>query len=142
MRAILAIVAGVIAALLTQSLVDLAANQFYPAAITDMWDRRQLSEAFAARPTGALLLNVAGFFLGGLAGAALAKRLAGAGWILWVPPGLLALMALLVAFSFPLPAWTWFATFAAPLIGGLIANHLVGDRPEAGTAAPDGIGDA
>ena len=131
MRNGLAILAGIIVALAVQAGVDLIASQLYPYAITDMWDRRQVSEAIAARPTGALLLSVLGYFLGGLAGSLTAKLMSRKAWVCWVPAGVLALMALIIAFNYPLPAWTWFATLAAPLIGGLIANHLVADQAAA-----------
>jgi hypothetical protein len=124
MRSFLGILAGIVVAIAVQSGVDLIASQFYPAAITDMWDRQQVAEALAARPTGALLFSVLGYFLGGFGGAYVAKIIARKGWAVWVPAGFLAAMALLIAFNFPLPAWTWFAMLAAPLIGGLIARHV------------------
>jgi hypothetical protein len=104
-----------------------------------MWDARQVSEAIAARPIGALLFSVAAYFLGGLAGGWLARRIARAGWVAWVPAGLLAAMALLIGFSFPLPTWTLFATFAAPLVGGLIARHLGADPAPPAAEAPGDV---
>ena len=128
MRTGLAILLGIIVAFAVQAGVDVATSYFYPYAITDMWDRRQYSEAFAARPLGALLLTVLGYFLAGLIGGWVAKRISGRRFACWVPPAVLALTAILLAFGYPLPAWTWFSMFAAPLSGGLYANHLVADR--------------
>ena len=140
MRTGLAILLGIIVAFAVQAGIDVGTSYFYPYAITDMWDRRQYSEAFAARPIGALLLTVLGYFLAGLIGGWVAKRISGRRFACWVPPAVLALTAIVLAFGYPLPAWTWFAMFAAPLIGGLFANHLVADRagldevPAAGTS--------
>ena len=136
MRTFLGILVGIVVALGVQSAVDLLSNMIWPAAITDMWDARQVSEAMAARPIGALLFNVAAYFLGGLAGGWVARRIARAGWATWVPAGLLAAMALLIGFSFPLPTWTLFANFAAPLVGGLIARHLGADPASPADEAP------
>ena len=134
MRTALGVILGIIVAIAVQSGTDAIASLFYPQAITDIWDRRQYSEAIAARPTGALLLTVLGYFLSGLAGGVAAKLVARRNWACWVPAGVMATTALILAFAYPFPAWSLFGMFAAPLIGGLIANHLVAER-----AAPAGV---
>ena len=135
MRAILGILAGIIAALVVQAGVDFATSLAYPYPITDLWDRQQVSEAMATRPTAALVLTVLGYFLGALAGGVVGKLIARRGWACWVPAGVMAAIALLIALNYPLAEWAWFATFVAPLIGGLIANHLVAEG-EPATAPP------
>jgi len=132
MRAFLGVVAGIILAIAAQSALDLLANYLYPPAISDMLDRVQIAAALEARPTAALLLGVAGYFLGGLIGGWAAKRLSRSRVIVWIPAALLAFMALAIGFNFPVPTWATFAAFIAALVGGMIANHLVSD-----TAAPD-----
>lgn len=127
MRIFLGILVGLVVALLVQACSDFLGNTLYPTGISDMFNRDQVAQAFADRPTGALLINVAGYFLAALLGGWLARRISGQGWTVWVPAGLMALMALIIVFAYPLPAWTWFATLAAPLIGGLIARHLGAD---------------
>ena len=143
MRAVLAVLAGIVAAFAVQAAVDMIASYFYPYAITDMWDRRQYSEAIAARPTGALLLMVLGYFLAGLVGGALAKGIGRTRGLVWVPAALLAVTAILLVFAYPFPAWSWIALFAAPLIGALIANHVLADgEPSIEPAAPEATTDA
>ena len=139
MRTALAVLVGILTAFAVQAGVDAIGSLLYPYAITDMWDRRKYAEAFAARPTGALLLTVLGYFLAGLAGGLAAKLIARRNWACWVPAGVLALTAILLASAYPLPAWTWFAMFAAPLVGGLLANHLVAaqEAPETLAAEPE-----
>jgi hypothetical protein len=128
----LGILAGIVVALAIQAGTDVLSNILYPAAITDSFDQRQVSEAFAARPTGALLITVLGFFLASLGGGFIARRIARRGWAVWVPAGLFVLMALAIVLAYPLPAWTGFASVLAPLIGGLLARHIgVDPAPEA-----------
>lgn len=137
MRSTLAVVAGILLALAVQAGADVLASLFYPYAITDMGDQRQYSEAFAARPTGALLLAVLGYFLGGLAGAAAAKLISRRSWTCWVPAGFLSLTAILLGLAYPLHTWAWMAMFAAPLLAAMIANHLIaGQAVEIEAEAP------
>lgn len=124
MRIFLGILAGLIAALGVQVAFDVVANMLYPVAITDMWDRRQVSEAFAARPAGALALTVASYFFAGLAGGLIARLIARVNWIVWVPAGVMALMALVIVSNYPLPAWAWIGALVAPLLGGFVARHV------------------
>ena len=137
MRAALAILTGIVVALAVQSGIDWLTSLAYPYDITNVWDRRQVSEAMAARPTPALLLTVLGYFLAALAGGLVAKLIRRRAWACWVPAGVMAAIALLISLNYPLAEWAWFATFVAPLIGGLIANHLIADRADAeAPAAP------
>jgi hypothetical protein len=142
MRAVLAIIAGIIAAFAVQTGVDWVSYQLYPAAISDMWDRRQISEAMAARPMGALLLTVLGYLLGGLAGGAVAKLIHRRSWVCWVPVALFALTALVLILAYPIAEWAGFAAFLGALIGGLIANHLVASATSAADAEMEVPADA
>lgn len=141
MRTFLGILVGLVVALAVQACSDFVGNALYPTGIRDMFNREQVTEAFANRPLGALLINVAGYFLAALIGGWLARRISAQGWTVWVPAGLMALMALIIVFAYPLPAWTWFASLAAPLVGGLIARHLGAD-PAAPAAAEETSSDA
>jgi nitrate/nitrite transporter NarK len=139
LRIFLGILAGLVVALVVQACCDFLGSTLYPTGITNMYSREQVTEAFANRPTIALLITVAGYFLAALIGGWLARRISGQGWTVWVPAGLMALMAILIVFFYPLPPWTWFASLAAPLIGGLIARHLGADPsvPAAAEAPTD-----
>jgi hypothetical protein len=128
MRTFLAIVAGLLAALAVQTAVGLLGNWIYPPAISDMMNLEQVAAAMEARPTGALWIDVLSYFLGGLAGGLVGKRISGGVAAAWLPAAALAAMALAIAFNLPVPTWAMFATFAAPLAGGMIANHLVETR--------------
>jgi hypothetical protein len=137
MRAVVGIIGGTVAGFLTQIGVDVVTNLIYPAAISDMWDQRQVAEAMAARPQGALWMSVLSYLLGGLVGGLVGKAIWRRGMGAWVPALFLAAMALAIAFNFPVPTWTMFATFIAPLLGGLLANHLVKDRADPAAATTE-----
>lgn len=141
MRAIIGIVVGIVLGFAAQTALDLLANLLYPPPLRDMLDREQIAGALAARPTAAHLISVAGYFVGGLAGGWSGKKVTGSRAIAWVPAALLALMALAIGFSFPVPTWVTFAAFVGALVGGMIANHLVADRL-AESAAETGASEA
>lgn len=128
MRIAIAIIAGIIVAILVQSCADILVNQLYPSAITNMWDRAQVNEAFAARPAAALLLGMAGFLLGALIGGAAGKLIGRNAVSAWTPAIVLAAMAAVLGLNFPLPGWAAVGMVGAALIGGLLANHLVAAR--------------
>jgi len=128
MKTFLAILVGTLVGLLVQAGTDIVTQAAYPAAITDVWDLNQISQAYAARPAGALLLSLLSFFLAGLAGAATGRLIGRTNASAWIPAGVIALEALLLALNFPIPAWTGFATIAGALFGGLAGNHLAGAR--------------
>ncbi len=137
MRAFVGILLGIVAAIAVQSALDYVASLIYPVAVSNMLNLQEVSEAFASRPTGALLLNVVNFFLGGLAGGLVAARASRRAMLAWIPGIILALMALVIVFAYPLPPWAWFASLAAPLIGAMVARHL-----GAPSAAPPGTNSA
>lgn len=125
MRAFLGILAGLVVALAVQSALDYLGNTLYPPHITDMWSRAQMMEAFATRPTNALLITVAGYFLGSLIGGAAGKSIWRRAAAAWTPAVVLAAMAALIGASFPVPTWFLLSGSIAALVGGLLANHLV-----------------
>jgi hypothetical protein len=136
MRAFLGIVVGIVVGIALQSAADFVTSLLYPTSITNMWDRAQVADALAARPAAALWIGVAGYFIGGLGGGLVGKLVWRRAVAAWVPAGVLALMALILAFNYPIPTWTMFATFIASLLGGLLANHLI--QPAAAAALVEG----
>ena len=134
-RGILGIVAGVAAAVLTVMAVQALGHALYPyPADIDLNDPEQIARVFPTIPVAAKLFVVAAWFGGALVGAAVAKAMVGRSWAAWTIAGLIALGAVMNLFVIPHPVWMQLSAVVAPLLGGVIANHLVRrrtDRPVA-----------
>ena len=147
MRAVGGIIAGLIVGLLATILVGIigvGATLSSPVNV-DIADPRQVVEAFANMGMGPNVALMLAWFIGGLVGALIAKLIARRAWAAWTVAILIALYVLLNMLVLPLPGWMQALSIVAPLIGGLIGNHLVGPGavPEAATAdagdAPDEV---
>jgi hypothetical protein len=139
-RAIAGIIAGLIAGFLgivVIGIIGVGATFSAPAGL-DTRDPRQVLEAFANMPLAPQIALMAAWFAGGLAGGLVAKAIAHRGWAVWTVAGLIAAYVLLNMLVLPLPGWMQALSIAAPLIGGLIANHLV----KGGPAGPADSGDS
>lgn len=143
-RNILGIVAGLAVAVLAVMVVQALGHQLYPyPADVDLNDPEQIARVFPTVPVAAKLFVVAAWFLGALAGAAVAKSIIGRDWAAWTIAVLIACAGIMNLFIIPHPVWMQISAVVAPLLGGLIANHLVRRREhpaaaatEAGDAAP------
>ena len=143
MRAVAGIVVGLIAgfiATIVIGIIGVGATFTAPAGM-NVSTPQQVLEAFAAMPTGPKIALMIAWFGGGLVGAAVAKLIARQGWAAWTVAALIAAYVLLNTLVLPLPGWMQVLSIAAPLIGGLIANHLVKGAPRAAdieAAPPEG----
>jgi hypothetical protein len=146
MRAIGGIIAGLIVGLLASLLVAIVALRFtltLPSGL-DATDTNALLDTLAGMPAGAQLTLAVAWLAWGLAGAWTARRISGRGWAAWVVALLVTLYVLLNTLILPMPSWMQVVWIAAPLIGGLLGNHLARDRvtPAAATVdAGDGPAD-
>jgi hypothetical protein len=137
-RSILGIVAGIVVAVLTVMAVQALGHALYPyPADIDLNDPEQIARVFPTIPLAAKLFVVAAWFGGGLAGAAVAKAIAGRDWAAWTIAVLIAIGALTNIFVIPHPVWMQVSAIVAPLLGGLVANHLVRRRDRAAPDAPE-----
>lgn len=137
MRAVLGIIVGLIAgffATIAIGIVGVGATFSAPAGM-DATNPEQVLEAFADMPQGPKIALMVAWFGGGFFGALVAKLIARTGWAAWVVAALIAVYVVLNTIVLPLPGWMQALSIAAPLIGGLIANHLVATRAP---AAPTG----
>ena len=136
MRAVGGIFAGLIVGLIATVLVGIVgvgATLSGPVN-ADISDPRQVVEAFANMGMGPNIALMTAWFVGGLAGALIAKLIARRSWVAWTVAILIALYVVLNMLVLPLPGWMQALSVIAPLIGGLIGNHLVGTG--AAPAAP------
>jgi hypothetical protein len=76
-------------------------------------------------------------------GATVAKLIARRGWAAWTLAGIFVVYVFISTLVLPMPGWLQAVAVLAPLIGGLLANHLVADRlvtaeaPAAAEPEPD-----
>ena len=132
MRAIAAIIAGLIAgfvAIILIGVIGLAATYALPPGF-DPYSNRQVLALIEALPTAPKLALLAALFGGALAGAAVAKLIARRAWAAWTVTALIALYVVLSILSLPLAGVEQALAIAAPVLGGLIGNHLVKARPD------------
>ena len=137
MRAILGLLGGLVAGAVAMGICALAGGLLYPSNVGINPSRPQeIIDAFAGLPMGAKIAMILSWFAGALVGAAVAKLIVRQGWAAWTIAALFALYVLVTVLILPMPGWMQTLAIVAPLIGGLIANHLVKSR------APDLPGEA
>jgi hypothetical protein len=73
---------------------------------------------------GLMILVLVAYFLGALAGGAVAARIARAKWAAWVVAAAVLVGALWSMTVVSHPGWMVFAAVVVPLLGGLAAAHL------------------
>jgi hypothetical protein len=132
-RNILGVVAGIAVAVLAVMVIQAIGHQLYPyPADVDLNDPEDIARVFPSIPVSAKLFVVAAWFGGALAGGAVAKQIIGRDWAAWTIAGFMGVAGVMNLFVIPHPVWMQISAVAAPLLGGLIANHLVKRRPRAG----------
>lgn len=136
MRAVLGIIVGLLVgflALILIGIIGVGATYTVPADI-NLYDNRAVLELLLNMPPGPKIAFVVALFGWALVGAAIAKLIARRAWAAWTVTGLVTVYVVLSVIALPLAAWMQAVAIAAPLIGGLIANHLIAARlPAAAT---------
>lgn len=130
MRAIIGLLAGIVALIVGIMAVGAIGGLFFSVeAPTDpMQNAEATVAALGSAPAGTKAVLVLSWFLGALAGAAVAKRVSRLSWPGWVIAGGLALL-LATTFLVPLPVWMQIAAVLAPLAAGVLADMLVRGAP-------------
>ncbi|HEX8214415.1 MAG TPA: hypothetical protein VF582_02970 [Allosphingosinicella sp.] len=145
MRGFLGILAGLVAVAVTMMAVSLIGSQLVPAVPSaDTSSIEGIKQTYAGLGTETWLLMLLSWFLGALAGAAVAKKIAGRSWAAWTIAGLILAYLLITVLMLPMPGWMQVAALAAPLVAGFLANRLVPERvdAEAGDTADETATDA
>lgn len=124
-RQILGVIAGVVVGGLVVFLVEFAGHSLFPPPPgTDLTNPEDVKRLMSLLPAGAFAMVLFGWFLGSLAGAWTANRIARtsmAGWIV------AALFILLTAYNFtviPHPMWMMVAGVVIPLVSAWIASRI------------------
>ena len=139
MRATLAVIAGILAGMAAMIAVSYAGDLLFPtmAMRAPGGAIEQATAVFANAPLGLKLFLVLAWFVGGLVAGLVAKLIARDGRIAWIAIGILTALTAVNIFVLPFPVWMEIANVLAPLLGGLIGNHLVAARADAPEAQPD-----
>jgi len=139
MRAVMAVVVGILVGFAVMLAIALLGAVIFPDSGRiegfTAGQAEQLAAVFPTLAMGAKIFILLSWFGGALAGAAVAKRMTGRGWAAWTIAAIFALFVLLNVLILPMPSWLQVVAVAAPLLGGLIANHLIAARPAAAAAA-------
>ena len=98
---------------------------------SDMAQVIAIMENLPAATQGALAVA---WLLSALCGAAVAKLIARRAWAAWTIALIVAIYFGLNALLLPLPVWAKAAWLFGPLLGGLLANRLVGAEPTVSVA--------
>jgi len=134
LRSIGAVVAGFVAASIVMMIVEtLNGRVFYPGlakAAEGVTDREAIRAIFASAPVGSLLVVIAGWILGGLAGGWVAARIAGRSA---VTHGLVLGVLLICAgvannLALPPPLWFWVASLIVLLPSAYVGARIASDR--------------
>jgi hypothetical protein len=141
MRGVVAVVSGILAGIAAIFIIALIGGMLVPRPERmDGFSPEQLVAAFPTLPLAAKVAIVVSWFGGALAGAAVAKLIARRPWAAWTLAGVFAIYVLFSTLVLPMPSWLQAVAVLAPLIGGLIANHLIASRAaasEPSAAEPD-----
>jgi hypothetical protein len=142
MRAFLGVLAGIVAGIAALFATGFVGGMLFPILVDSRVHGtvEQAVAAISSAPLPSLLFITLSWFVGGLVSAAVAKLVARRSAAAWSAVAILTLLTLANIFLAPFPAWMEIASVAAPLIGGLIGNHLVGGEA-APTAATVDAGD-
>ncbi len=125
-RNIVAIMAGLIVAVVVVGLAEGAGHLIFPPPegldATDPTDQARLMEVI---PMGAKIAVVAAWFLGALAGAWTAIRIAGRAMSGWIVGLVMVALSAWTTQMFPHPLWMTVSAFVLPLVAVLVAKRLL-----------------
>lgn len=132
MRMAMGIIAGIVVAFLCVFAVEWVGHSLYPPpAGLDLNNPADQARLMEAMPAAAKALVLLAWFVGALAGAWTANRIAGrsiAGWAV----ALLAIAAgVATMLMIPHPGWMWAGGILLPLLAGWIAERAAGRPPGA-----------
>jgi hypothetical protein len=132
MRAVLAVIAGVLAGMASMMAVSYVGEMMFPTVAVRVPGGmiEQATAAFANTPLQMRLCLVLAWFIGGLVAGIVAKLIVRDGRIAWTAVAILTVLTAINIFVLPYPVWMEIANVIAPLFGGLIGNHLVATRAE------------
>jgi len=125
MRGFLGIIAGLAGVALAMMLVSLVGSQLVSEVPpVNAGSADAIKATYDALGTDTRLLILVSWFLGALAGSAVAKKIVGRSWGPWTVAGLMEIYLLLTVLVLPMPLWMKLGAVAAPLLAGYLADRL------------------
>jgi hypothetical protein len=130
MRMLMGIVAGVVVAFLCVFAVEWIGHDLYPTpAGLDLNKPADQARLMEAMPSAAKAMVLIGWFVGALAGAWVANRIAGRGLAGWIVALLVIAAGVATMLMITHPGWMWAGGIALPLLGAWIADRMAPKRP-------------
>ncbi len=124
-RTILGVVAGIVAGGLVVFVTETVGHSLYPPPPDiNLADPEDVKRLMASLPAGAFAFVLAGWFLGSLAGALVALRIAKGAAAAWAVALLFILFTCMNFVMIPHPAWMIAAGIAIPLLSAWLALRL------------------
>ncbi len=129
MRMALGIIAGLVVAFLCVFAVEMVGHSLYPPpAGLDINNPADQARVMEAMPAAAKAMVLAAWFVGALAGAWTANRIAGRSLAGWVVVLLVIAAGIATMVMIPHPAWMWAGGIALPLAAAWVADRLSAGR--------------
>lgn len=129
MRMLMGVVAGIVVAFLCVFAVEFVAHGLYPPPTgLDASNPADQARLMAAMPTAAKAMVLLAWFVGALAGAWTANRIAGRSLAGWIVALLVIAAGIATMVMIPHPAWMWAGGIALPLLGAWIAERMSAGR--------------
>jgi len=122
LRTLMGLAAGLAVAIVTIMIVEAIGNQLFPP--PHGYDMTAASTM--ALPIETLIWPVIGWFLGSLAGSAIAVHLSGERWAGWAIVGLVLAAMVLTFALLTHPMWMMVAGPLAAIVGGWIGQQIAG----------------
>jgi len=125
MRILLGIVAGVVVAFVCVFAIEMVGHTAYPPPPDiDLTKPADVERLMATLPVAALAFVVAAWFIGALAGAWTANRIAKRALAGWIVALLIACGAVWTMTIIPHPGWMWGAGIGLPIAAAWLAQRL------------------
>jgi hypothetical protein len=132
MRIAMGVVAGIVVAFLCVFAVEWVAHGLYPPpAGLDSSNPADQARLIDAMPAAAKAMVLLVWFVGALAGAWTANRIAGRSLAGWIVALLVIAAGIATMVMIPHPAWMWAGGILLPLLAGWIADRLSARGPAA-----------
>lgn len=124
------ILAGILVAFMCVFAVEFVGHALYPPpAGLDAKNPADQARLMEAMPAAAKAIVLLGWFVGALAGAWTANRIAGRGMAGWAVALLVVAAGIATMLMIPHPAWMWAGGILLPLLAGWLADRMAARRP-------------